>query len=221
MRDRADTPIASLARLKEIGLDQTKFGSCSEPEEKRSKNRGRVTINRGCTYEHECRWAHNLEHMQLKDGEDQPRPRHIKTRIVKPREGGGDIVRDNYCSCFQWHDGLKQRDGKNLEIVEVIGGEGDKIQLKGSEPKGPPVVGEPTVWISRLFEKVIPRFPDPEEVQELAEEVQSAKLRSDSTIRKRAEGRTERLGISGQPHEEFTLGDIKDAIAERDTAVAD
>jgi hypothetical protein len=217
MRDRGDAPIASLPRLKQLGLDPRKFGSCSEPEEKRSKQQGRVTLNRGCNYEHECPWAHNLDYMLLKDGETDPRPRHLKTRTVKPRPDGGDTVRDSYCSCFQWHDGLKQRDGKNGEIVEVIGGEGDMVQLKGSEPKGPPVAGEPTVWIPKLFPTKIPRFPDPEDVPALADEVQSAKLRADSTIRKRAEGRTQRLGLTEQT-EEITFGDIQEAIAERDTA---
>ena len=220
MRARADTPIASLARLKEIGLDHTKFGSCSEPEEKRTKQRGRIVVNRGCNFQHECTWANTLEHMQVREGETDPRPRYVKTRIVKPRDGGGDSLRDNYCPCFMFHDGLKQRDGKNGELVEVIGGEGDKIQLKGSEPKGPAVVGEPTIWIPRLFATTIPRFPDPEDVPELAEEVSSAKLRADSAIRRRTEGRTQRLGAIAGANEEVTVEDVKDALAERDTAGA-
>ena len=170
-------PIASVERLAELGLDRADYGSCSEPEQKSIKNRGRVWINRGCQQYHGCTWKDGTEHMQARDEKDnKPRPRTVITRFIKPNSTGpGDKIINNYCSCFRFLGGLKQRDGRNNEIAEVVGGEGDKVMLKMSERRQNP---DGSVYFKpKAEEVVVPRFPDPTEVDELFEDVYAGQSR--------------------------------------------
>jgi hypothetical protein len=112
-------------------------------------------------------------------GTDRPRPRYVKTRLIKPRFGGtGDSIRENYCSCAQWNGGLKHRNGKNGEIAEICGGEGDTVLLRGSKQikqDDGTLAYKPT-----FFKVTIPAFPDPEEAEDMLEQVYSAEVRKEA-----------------------------------------
>jgi hypothetical protein len=171
----ATGPIASVARLRELGLDPSEYGSCSEPVQKSVKNKGRVWVNRGCGQynfgDHGCPWRASTEHMQPRDETDtNPRPRNVITKFIKPNDAGpGDKVNNSYCSCVRFLGGLKRRDGRNGEIAEAVGGEGEAVLIKTSERKTNP---DNSVYFKPRVESVtVPRFPDPTEVDELFEDV--------------------------------------------------
>jgi len=170
-------PIASVARLKELGLDPASYGSCSDPLQKSVKNKGRTWINRGCSQYDGCPWKDGTEHMQARDeGDKLPRPRMVITKFIKPNSTGpGDRIINSYCPCFQFLGGLKRRDGMNREIAEVVGGEGEKVLVKTSERKANP---DGTFYFKPKMEQVtVPRFPDPTEVDELFEDVYAGQSR--------------------------------------------
>ena len=203
-------PIASLARLKELGLDRSQYGSCSEPEQKSIKNKGRVWINRGCTHWHDCPMRLGTDYQKPQTAEEraktgiseavdaEPRPRMCRTQFIKPNSmGQGDRVTNSYRPCYSFIGGIGRRDGKNNEIAEVTGGEGDLVTIKGTvrvtSPEGA-ISFKPT---SRTVP--VPRFPDPTEVDELFEDIYAAKSRAenksrtvDANRKRRLEGAAER-----------------------------
>ena len=167
----ATAPIASQKRLEELGLPLGVYGSCSVEDQKKIQNRGRVWFNRGCKHAHECQWVNGTEHMQARDEKDtEPRPRNVALKHIKPNPMGvGDVVLNTYCSCVQYHESFKKRDGKNNEILEVVGGEGDTVNIKSHEKHVNP---DNSIYLTpKVKPTVVPRFPDPEEVPELFEDV--------------------------------------------------
>lgn len=208
------SPVASLERLKELGLSVVDYGSCSEPRKVEIEGKGRVLVNRGCIYRHECRWAHvpmpdpDAEHMR-------PRPRMVKTRIIKPSPTGrGDIMRESYCSCFQWHEGLKNRDGQNNELTEVVGGEGDPVILRGTREEKR--LDGSLSFPPQPIHETIPVFPDPSEAQALSQDVYTAAIKKSAKEDRRQQRRDQRMGIA--EHEvnvvEVDPDEIHRAIAE-------
>lgn len=210
-------PVASLERLKELNMDPKIYPSCSEFIQRSVPNRGRVTENKGCKWSHVCEWANNTKHMQARDEKDvHPRPRHIKTRFVKPNpDGVGDIVIDNYCGCWRWHESLAKRNRKNRELARVIGGEGDLVTLR---------VGKKTVrpdnsvfYDTEYKDTIIPRFPDPEENPDLKNDVFAARAKAEMQGADYVEDEMEearRLGIkkpSLGEGAEFTEMNVSDA----------
>lgn len=188
-----DRPIAAKERLEELGMAVASYGSCSEPDQRKIQNRGRVWFNRGCKFFHECEWRNNTEHMQARDeGDIKPRPRHVSTKHIKPGIGGvGDTIINSYCPCFRYHKSLKKRDGQNNEIVEVVGGEGDRIKIKSHKKHVNP---DNSIYLSpEVKDLVIPRYPDPTEVPELFEHVFAASERRDHKARTVDAARERRL----------------------------
>lgn len=192
MESASVRPIASLERLRELGLDPAKFGSCSAPEGVRG---WRGTLERltnvGCRFHAECKWA-NVPMPDPTEDKMRPRPRNVKTRLIKPkRDGSGkDAIRENYCSCAQWHHDLKKRHGKNDEIAEVCGMEGSKVLLLGSKSvrdANGTLTHQPT-----YFKQVVPVFPDPEDSPDLLVDVYAAASRHSDDQRQEDELQSER-----------------------------
>lgn len=164
-------PICSQARLDELGLDRGKYGSCSVEDQRKIQNKGRVWFNRGCKHAHECPWANSTEHMQPRDKSDnQPRPRMVAIKHIKPNPlGVGDVILNTYAPCYRWHRSFKRRDGQNKEILEVVGGEGDVINIKSHKKHTNP---DGSIYLTPEVKPVtVPRYPDPTEVPELFEDV--------------------------------------------------
>lgn len=176
-------PIASQERLKALGLEQTQYGSCSEPEQRSIKNVGKVWINRGCDEHWRCQWKTGLELMDAEAGpgenpnqkDDVPRPRNVVVKLIKPNPTGpGDRIINNYCACYQAIRKMR-RDGKNREIVEVVSGEGSEVRLKGSERHEKP--DKSVFYVPIVVATKVPRFPDPTEVADLFEDVYAGRDR--------------------------------------------
>lgn len=193
-------PIASLPRLKELGLDPRRYATCS------AFQKGR---NAGCKYHpdserderfptngHACPFANTLQFMQPRDENDnQPRPRRVGTRMVRPSSSrpGTDDMRENWCECYLWHDDLAQRDGKNGLLCEIVAGEGEVVNMRDSNPeKNDSGV---TVYQNAIIERPVPRFPDPTEVPRLAQDLAAARVRKSTEERKRLVERESRMGI--------------------------
>ena len=178
------------------------YPTCARPVQERKK-----WVVRGCTQWEVCPWHDNLEYMLPRDKtDDAPRPRNVRTKFIKPNPGGpGDRVMNNYCSCFRFLGGLKRRDGRNNEIAEATGGEGDTVNLKGSERVVNP---DNTIYFKpKIVETTIPRFPDPTEVDELFEDVYAGKDRVDHRSRTVDADRQRRLGmVSADEHRAASEG---------------
>lgn len=179
----ATGPIASQKRLAELGLDKADYGSCSKPIQESVRNRGRTWINRGCNQWEGCPYRESTQFMQPRDATDtEPRPRNVITKFIKPSSSGpGDRVIDGYCSCFQFLGGLKRRDGRNSEIAEAVGGEGEIVKITSSEKK---TNTDGSVYFRPIkLEVTVPRFPDPTEVDELFEDVHAGQSRIEHKAR--------------------------------------
>ena len=164
-------PICSQARLDELGLDRGKYSSCSVPDVRKVKNKGEVWFNRGCKYAHDCPWRESTEHMQAKDENDRlPRPRNVAIKHIKPNPMGvGDVILNTYAPCHRYHRSFKKRDGQNNEILEVVGGEGDVINIKSHKKHVNP---DGSIYLTpEIKPTTVPRYPDPTEVPELFEDV--------------------------------------------------
>jgi hypothetical protein len=191
-------PVASIQRLQELGLDKAVFGSCSGITKKAPGGPFSKVINRGCRHHPdsggECKWAGTMDLIQPREQNDTyPRPRNVATRIVKPsvtREG--DEMRENYCSCVQWHDDLARRDGLNKNLCDVIGGEGDSVVLRTSRVEKD--ASGATVYIPERKSTVVPRFPDPTDVPDLAGAVDAGRVRLEVGAKKRRDEREARIG---------------------------
>ena len=193
------TPIASLKRLEELGLDRTLYGSCAEPEQRSITNRGKVWITRGCDQYQECPWRDNTAMMQPRDdGDTVPRPRNVVTKFIKPNPTGpGDRVINSYCACHQFLGGSKRRDGKNNEIAEAVGGEGETVRLKLSKRNVNP---DGSVFFTpEVRPTVVPRYPDPTEVAELFEDVEAGRERIENKQRTVDAERERRVGRASSP----------------------
>ena len=176
-------PVASLERIKELHLDPAIYPACGPIIQVTGPTTGRKTVQKGCKWyewkDGQCPWRDNTQHMQARDaGDVKPRPRHLRTRFVKPDPNGGpgDIVIDNYCACFRWHEGLSKRNRKNRELARVIGGEGDTVTLKTS--KRVLQADNSVVYEEDYKEVVIPRFPDPTENKDMKQDVFAAKAKA-------------------------------------------
>lgn len=191
-------PIASQKRLDELGLARATFGSCSGITKKAPGGPFAKVTNRGCRHHPdsggECQWANSLVHIQAGGKDDgAPRPRNVATRLVKPSViRDGDEMRENYCSCVQWHDDLARRDGLNRNLCEVIGGEGDMVVLRTSRTEKDPA--GTTVYIPERKPTEVPRFLDPTDVPELAGAVDAGRVRLELGTKKRQAEREERIG---------------------------
>lgn len=167
----SDEPICSKARLEELGLDPAKYGSCSEQDQRKIQNKGRVWFNRGCKHFYECQWRDSTEHMQAKDeGDRLPRSRNVAIKHIKPNPlGVGDVILNTYAPCHRYHRSFKKRDGQNKEILEVVGGEGNVVNIKSHKKTVNP---DGSIYLTPEIKSVtVPRYPDPTEVPELFEDV--------------------------------------------------
>lgn len=188
-----DRPIASQERLTELGMPHGTYGSCSSPDQRTIKNRGKIWFNRGCQFYHECEWRSGTDHMSKRDdGDVHPRPRNVATKHIKPSASGvGDVIINAYSPCFRYHKSLKKRDGKNNEIVEVVGGEGDVVSLKSHKKHVNP---DGSIYLTPEVKKIeVPRYPDPTEVPELFEHVFAAEQRKEHKSRTADADRERRL----------------------------
>lgn len=215
----AGAPIASVARLKELGLNPAQYGSCSEPLQKSIRNKGRTWINRGCPQWDNCRWREGGEHQLAmteeerkksgcsEDADAAPRPRHVITKFIKPSSSGlGDRIINSYCPCFRFIGGIGQRDGRNNEIAEVVGGEGESVLLKTNTRVTNP---DGTIYFKPGMKDVtVPRFPDPTEVDELFEDVYAARSRQDRKARTTDAERERRLSGAIEREEGLTITDV-------------
>lgn len=191
-------PIASLERLKQLGLNPGIYGSCSG-EVKKQTRKGTVLANVGCKHHPdsggECPLAMSVKYMKPRDATDTiPRVRNVGTRVVKPSATRpGDEVRENYMSCVQFLDDLRTRDGRNGLLAEIVCGEGGTVTLSDSDAVKD-AAGQ-TIYnrVDRPTE--VPRFPDPSEVPAMVKDLSAGKVRLVNTERKRNEERGERLGI--------------------------
>lgn len=195
-----DDPITSRERLEVLGMAAGTYGSCSEPDQRKIQNKGRVWFNRGCKHWYDCQWKDSTEHMQARDeGDVKPRPRNVMTKHIKPNSlaGVGDVVINSYCPCFRYHKSFKKRDGKNNEILEVVGGEGEIVNIKSHKKHVNP---DGSVYLTPEVKSIpVPRFPDPEEVPELFEHVFAGKERLAHKARTVDADRERRLkGIVGK-----------------------
>jgi hypothetical protein len=191
------TPIASLKRLEALGLDRALYGSCAEPDQRSIQGRGKVWITRGCDQWNECPWKHGTELMKPRDAADVlPRPRNVVTKFIKPNPNGpGDRVINSYCACHQFLSGPKRRDGRNNEIAEVVGGEGDTVRLKMSKRN---TKTDGSIYFTpEIRPTVVPIFPDPTEVEELFEDVEAGRDRIENKQRTVDAERARRLGHGG------------------------
>lgn len=204
----ASAPIASLERLKELGLDPAQYGSCSEPEQKSIKNKGRVWINRGCAQWHDCPLRQGTDYMQRRGpGDIHPRPRNVKTTFIKPNSNGpGDRIQNSFCSCFRFLGGLKRRDGRNNEIAEITGGEGDEVTIKTSTRVQNP---DNTFYFKPATKTIpVPIFPDPTEVDELFEDIYAAKTRQENKARTTDADRSRRLAGAAEKIEGLHVTEV-------------
>jgi hypothetical protein len=115
-------PVASLGRLGELGLDQAKYGSCSE------KKRGNV----GCAFWKSCPFARKWGNMAPFRG---TRPHNIGY-YIRPLTGP---PKTDWVSCFGFCTDLFARmkggmaeaaEGRRGEVIRIIGKEGDEIPMK-------------------------------------------------------------------------------------------
>lgn len=241
-------PVASLERLKQAGLDPAMFGSCSKRVTERVPNGGTVVINQGCFFYEEQTGEGKLRICPMRSvpmpdgpmvsGEDskphrppnapqRPRPRFVKVRHIKPVRGGtGDTIRESYCTCAQWCGHLRGRDGKNGEIAEVCGGEGDSVLLPGTKRErnaDGAMVEKPC-----MTKAIIPEFPDVEDNPVTMPQVYAAAVResaADESEKRHAEERDRRMATSSvgksQPKAETTEAttqDVRDSIPRAEKA---
>lgn len=218
MQNPNRTPIGSLERLKELGMDVVEYGTCSEPRRVDVEGRGRVVVNRGCIFHYDCPWA--SVPMPDPDGEHlRPRPRFVKTRIIKPSgTGRGDIMRENYCACFQWHSDLKQRDGKNDEMTEAETAEGKTYIARGTQEEKR--ADGTLAFIPKHWTATIPAFPDPTEIEVLSQDVATSAIKKSARDARRQRARDSRLGLGPEPESgepaltmEVEADDVRRAIA--------
>lgn len=191
-------PIASRERLVQLGLDPAAYPSCAAPHQENVPNKGRVWVTMGCSQHYDCPWKNSTQ-LQLPADDAHawdtvPRPRNVVTKFIKPNPTGpGDRVINNYCACWQFLAGMKRRDGKNNEIAEVVGGEGDTVRLRRSRRIQHP---DGTVTFQPIAEPtVVPRFADPTEVPELFEDVEAGQDRIENKQRTVDAERARRLGV--------------------------
>ena len=145
--------------------------------------------------------------MKPRDAADTlPRPRNVVTKFIKPNPTGpGDRVINSYCPCFQFLGGSKRRDGRNNEIAEAVGGEGDTVRLKLSKKN---TKADGSVYFTpEIVPTVVPVFPDPTEVDELFEDVEAGRDRIENKQRTVDAERARRLGHGGGRMEGVTIGD--------------
>lgn len=113
-------PVASLDRLKELGLSPAKYGSCS--------HRGNGNI--GCAHFEMC----PFDRKQF-GGFKGTRPHNVGY-YVRPLSGP---AKTDWMSCYQFCAGLYMRmraglaaaaEGQKGEVIRIIGKEGDEIPMK-------------------------------------------------------------------------------------------
>lgn len=193
-------PIASTKRLKELGLDPGVFGSCSGIVKKAPGGPFAKVTNRGCRHHPdsggECKWAGTMDLIKPRDEKDtEPRPRHVGTRLVKPSvTRDGDEMRENYCSCVAYLDDLARRDGLNRNLCDVIAGEGGTVVLRTSRMEKNEAGN--TTYIPERKETVVPQFPDPTAVPDLAGAIDAGRVRLEVGAKKRQEEREARMGTA-------------------------
>ena len=181
-------PIASKRRLEDLGMEPGKYASCSAPDQRKVKNKGAVWFNRGCLSYYDCPWRDGTEHIQPREpaageaADDAPRPRNVSVKHIKPSSTGpGDVIINSYCPCFRALKQMSRRDGHNNEIVEIVGGEGDTINIKSHKKHVNP---DGSIYLTpEVKSVVVPRYPDPTEVPALFEHVFAARDRKEHKAR--------------------------------------
>lgn len=191
-------PVGSSKRLEELGLPKAVYGSCSGHLKKAPGGPFDKVLNRGCRHHPdsggECPWAGTLALMNPADENDnQPRPRNVGTRLVKPSATEeGDSMRESFCSCVQWHDDLKRKDGLNKTLTEVVCGEGGTVTIRDCTIEKD--AAGTNIYNQTRRSQIVPRYPDPASVPALAGALDAGRVRTQNEQRKRREERESRIG---------------------------
>lgn len=191
-------PVGSSQRLAELGLPKEVYGSCSGHLKKAPGGPFDKVLNRGCRHHPDsggdCPWAMGTALMNPRDEKDTvPRPRNVGTRLVKPSATEeGDSMRESWCSCVQWLDDLKRKDGLNKVLTEVVCGEGGTVQIRDSRIEQDAAGAR--IYIPIRKEVEVPRYPDPADVPALAGALDAGRVRTKNEQRKRREERESRIG---------------------------
>jgi hypothetical protein len=151
---RNHLPVASLARLNELGMDPSKYGSCSQ----------RKNGNIGCTYFATCPFGRAWGNVPAFKG---TRP-HNLGYYVKPLEGPAKI---DWMPCFAFLAGLYNRmkhgifeasEGRKAEKIRVIAKEGDEIPYKVTRSADPNCnKSRDSRLVTETIKIRVPEFPDP------------------------------------------------------------
>jgi hypothetical protein len=191
-------PVGSSQRLQELGLPKDVYGSCSGHLKKAPGGPFDKVLNRGCRHHPDsggdCEWAMGTALMSPADENDvHPRPRMCGTRLVKPSATeAGDSMRESFCSCVQWNDDLRRKDGKNKVLTEVVCGEGGTVTIRDSRIEVD--AAGTRIYIPERKEVTVPRYPDPSSVPELSGALDAGRVRTAGEARKRREERESRIG---------------------------
>lgn len=152
---RSHMPVASIDRLRELGLDPASYGSCA------ATNQGSI---RGCPFWDSCRF-------DRKDwgGFKGSRPHNVPY-FIRTHEGR---KKTDVIACFGFVAGLQARmiegmaaelRGEKHEFIRIIGKEGDSIPIKivKEEPLQPGQNrNDPRRLVAETKTLIVPEFPDP------------------------------------------------------------
>lgn len=190
-------PVGTLAQLAEVGLDPTVHASCSEPKEVDQPGKGRTVVNQGCVHWFNCPW----------------KQRHnVAVRIIKPSSRGKRRIRENWMSCAEYLAGPSRWNGHNGVIVEVFGGEGAKVTLRGSLREEPKTPGSLATFKPSFWKEPVPVILSPADNPALVEDAAAAEMVKSAQERDGDAARRSALGLTpAAPAEETSAEAQPDA----------
>ena len=195
----SEKPVGTLDELNDLGMDNTRFGSCSM----------RTNSNKGCPWFRQCRFRDFRDHVGNKLA-----PANVAVRIVlSPVDGGAADTK--IMPCFDYYgSGLHNRQRQSSEtgeIIKVIAFEGDGKKVRSritarAHPKPVPgclscAKGECYKRAPGVDEGEVPKFPRPREVYHAMAEAAMARdemlAEDEADTMRAAVARSEELG--GRP----------------------
>ncbi len=177
-------PIGTRPQLEAAGLDPRIYASCSEPKELDS-GQGLVVHNQGCAKWANCPWK---------------KRENKAVRIIKPSANGKRRIRENWMSCSDYLAGPALLNGHNGVIVEVFGGEGTKVTLRGSEREEPKSPGAIATFKPIFWKEPVPPIMTPADNPALVEDAAAAQMAASAMDRNQEAARRQALGMA--PREE-------------------
>lgn len=195
----SQNPVASLDKLQRDGVDVSKFGSCAE-----RVKRGTKTMVLGCMNHPAsggtCPWASQpMPDVTIDDvvHEGGQRPRNKKYVLVKKGADGRRLVREGWCSCYEWHDNFAKKHGHNGVVAKVTGDEGDSVLLRGSKRIPASGPGTEPTWQPVFWKDKVPVFK-PEGEDDLVAETYAEQVIKESGLADEHTAVREAIGMKAE-----------------------